>query len=61
MKTLKLLYQCDTYAELAGILGVDERTVTYWNRNGMQPNIKALLNVIEKQKKELDKLKEDKQ
>ena len=60
MKSLKLLYQCDTYSELAEILGVSERTVTYWKRNGMQPNIKALLNVIEEQKKELDKLKEEK-
>jgi len=60
MKTLKLLYQCDTYLELAKILGVDKRTVRYWNRNGAQPNIKALLNVIEEQKKELDKLKEEK-
>lgn len=58
MKNLKILFNCDNYTELAEILMITPRNVYVWKNHGIPSSVQGLLNLIEKQQKELIKLKE---
>ena len=58
MKKLKLLFQCDSYTELADILGVRRATLYLWKKEGRPEHMKGLLNLVEKQQTELIKIKD---
>ena len=58
MTKLKNLFQCDSYTELAKLLGVRRTTLYQWKNHFIPTHIQSLLNLIEKQQKELIKLKE---
>lgn len=57
LKKLKFIYKCETYKELAELLGVHPQRIYDWQRTGIPPNIKALLEFIYQQKVEIDLLK----
>ena len=59
MKKLKLLFQCDSYTELAGILGVRRTTLYLWKKEGIPEHMKGLLNLIEKQQTDLIRMRKD--
>lgn len=57
LKKLKLLYRCETYKELAAILKIRPQRLYSWKRREIPPNIRPLLEVIYRQKVEIDLLK----
>lgn len=61
LKKLKSLFYCDTYKELAEILGIRVDLLYLWNAKGKVPDsVSGLLKLIETQQKEIQKLKEEK-
>lgn len=61
LKKLKRLFYCDTYKELAEVLGVSVNLLYLWNAKDKVPDSAlGLLKLIEKQQKEIQELERGK-